>query len=411
MPTPPDAASPTPLRWLVLFGVWIVYCCFGLTIAGLAPLIGPITRDLSISNTAMGGVLGIWQLVYIGAAIPCGALLDRIGARWALLLGAGIIALSGYLRGMADGAALLYLAVALFGIGGPIVSAGAPKVIARWFAGPERGFAMGIYITGPNIGGIIAFSLTNSVLMPAFGGDWRAVLWLWATVSVAGGLLWLAIASLPNVRARDDAAEAEARRDGQGGGIAELLRIPAVPIILIMSVGIFTYNHGLNNWLPELLRVSGMTPAEAGYWAAVPTLVGILGSLVIPRLATPARRLPILAVLFVLAFLSCLLIGTVWQPGLMTGLVLQGIARSSLMTIAILILVETPGIGTRRAGAASGLFFAAAEVGGAGGPFALGLLYDATGGFQAGLTLLAALSAAMLLCVALLYRLARRQAA
>jgi len=114
-------------------------------------------------------------------------------------------------------------------------------------------------------------------------------------------------------------------------------------------------------------------------------------------------------VLFVLAFLSCLLIGTVWQPSLMTGLVLQGIARSSLMTVAILILVETPGVGTRRAGAVSGLFFAAAEVGGAGGPFALGLLYDATGGFQAGLTLLAALSAAMLLCVALLYRLGRRE--
>lgn len=411
MTPPPVADTPMPIRWLVLFGVWVVYCCFGLTIAGLAPLIGPITRDLSISNTAMGGVLGIWQLVYIGAAIPCGALLDRIGARWALLLGAGIIALSGYLRGMADGAALLYLAVALFGIGGPIVSAGAPKVIARWFSGSERGFAMGIYITGPNIGGIIAFSLTNSVLMPAFGGDWRAVLWLWAAVSVAGGLLWLAIASLPNVRAKDDAAEAEAHRDGQGGGIAELLRIPAVPIILVMSVGIFTYNHGLNNWLPELLRVSGMTLAQAGYWAAVPTLVGILGSLVIPRLATPARRLPILAVLFVLAFLSCLLIGTVWQPGLMTGLMLQGIARSSLMTVAILILVETPGVGTRRAGAASGLFFAAAEVGGAGGPFALGLLYDATGGFQAGLTLLAALSAAMLLCVALLYRLSRREQA
>lgn len=143
MPTPSDAAvPPTQLRWLVLSGVWVVYCCFGLTIAGLAPLIGPITRDLSISNTAMGGVLGIWQLVYIGAAIPCGTLLDRIGTRWALLLGMGIIALSGYLRGMADGATLLYLAVALFGIGGPIVSAGAPKVIARWFSGSERGFAM-----------------------------------------------------------------------------------------------------------------------------------------------------------------------------------------------------------------------------------------------------------------------------
>ena len=33
----------------------------------------------------MGSVLGAWQLVYIGAAIPLGVALDRIGPRWALL--------------------------------------------------------------------------------------------------------------------------------------------------------------------------------------------------------------------------------------------------------------------------------------------------------------------------------------
>src|SRR3546814_7932670 len=72
-------------------------------------------------------------------------------------------------------------------------------------------------------------------------------------------------------------------------------------------------------------------------------------------------------------------------PTLMLGLVLQGIARSSLMTVAILTLVETRGVGEKQAGTASGLFFAAAEIGGAGGPILLGVLYDATGGFDAGL--------------------------
>jgi hypothetical protein len=74
--------------------------------------------------------------------------------------------------------------------------------------------------------------------------------------------------------------------------------------------------------------------------------------------------------------------------GLATGLTLQGIARSSLMTVAILILVEMPEIGARRAGAASGLFFSAAEIGGVTGPLALGAISEMSGGFDSALWLL-----------------------
>jgi len=86
---------------------------------------------------------------------------------------------------------------------------------------------------------------------------------------------------------------------------------------------------------------------------------------------------------------------------------LQGIARSSLMTVLILTLVELPGIGERHAGTASGLFFSAAEVGGVLGPLSLGVFYDLTGAFSAGLYALAAVAAAMALAVSRLRRLAR----
>ena len=395
------------IRWAILFGVWTVYFCFGLTITGLAPLIEPITGDLGISHTAMGGVLGIWQLVYIAAAVPCGAFLDRVGARRAVFLGAAIIALSGLLRGVADSAVMLYLAVGLFGIGGPIVSAGAPKEIARWFKGSDRGLAMGIYITGPALGSIAALSLTNSVLMPLFGGDWRAVLLLWAGVTAAGSVTWFAIASLPAAR-RHDPPPSDAKPTPQLEVLRELLRLPAVRLLLVMSVAIFTLNHGLSNWLPEILRVDGMTAVEAGYWATVPTLIGIAASLTIPRLATPERRYLVLGGLALAALLACLLLWLSGQPALTIGLALQGIARSSLMTVAILTLVETRGVGEARAGTASGLFFSAAEVGGAGGPILLGLVYDATGGFDLSLLLLAGVAAFLLLATFRLQALSAR---
>jgi MFS family permease len=67
--------------------------------------------------------------------------------------------------------------------------------------------------------------------------------------------------------------------------------------------------------------------------------------------------------------------------GLAAGLVLQGIARSSMMTVAILLLMEAPGVPPARAGMAGGMFFTVAEVGGVLGPLSVGALSDASGGF------------------------------
>ena len=112
--------------------------------ATIAPLIQPITRDLAISHSALGTILGAWPLVYIAGAAGCGALTDHMGPRRTLVLALLIIAASGALRGLADGYLSMFLGVAVFGLGGPLVSIGAPKVVSLWFTGKERGLAMGI---------------------------------------------------------------------------------------------------------------------------------------------------------------------------------------------------------------------------------------------------------------------------
>ena len=399
----PLAPTAHGYRWAMLGGVWLLYFCFGLTAASTGPLVQVIVTDLGISHSAMGSVMGAWPLVYIGAAIPAGALLDRAGPRRALAAAAAIIALSCGLRALAEGHLSLFLAVALFGLGGPLVSIGAPKVISLWFEGKERGFAMGLYVTGMALGSISALALTNSVVMPALGGDWRAVLTAYSGVSLAVGLAWLLLASHPASRAVERALAGETPRP-QLEVFRELLRMPAVRIVLAMSILIFFFNHGLNNWLPEILRSRGMTPAAAGYWAAVPTAIGVLGAIVIPRLAIPSRRILILLLLCLSAAGATLLLHLDPGAGLAGGLVLQGIARSSLMTLAILVLVEIPEIGSRYAGSAGGLFFSAAEIGGVLGPLSVGLVYDATGGFSTSLYVLTGTCGLLLLLLAALRR-------
>ena len=389
----------------MLFGVWFLYFAFGLTMVAMAPLVAAMRADLGLSDSAMGLILGAWPLVYIASAMPCGVFLDRAGPRRALFAAAAIIALSAVARGLAIGPVTLFFAVALFGVGGPLISIGAPKLVSQWFEGPDRGLAMGIYITGPALGGICALALTNSVFMPLMDQNWRHVLFIYAVVCLAIGLVWLVITQHAEARTMESRAVADGAQ-GQWAVFRTLLGLPAVRAILIMAVGAFFYNHGLNNWLPEILRRGGMTAEQAGYWSAIPTAVGVLGSLLIPRLAVPARRRKILLAVIVMAGLSTILLqGGGNSLPLSLGLILQGLAKGSLMTILMLSLVETQGVGSRHAGAAGGLFFSAAEVGGVLGPLTLGALSDLTGGFSVGLYLLSGICGLLLLLLLRLVRL------
>ena len=370
----------------MLAGVWFCYMTFGLSMASLAPLVREIESDLDFSHSAMGTVLGAWQFVYIFAAIPCGILLDRIGTRWGLAIGALIIGLSGIFRGFAEEYIDLLIAVALFGLGGPLISAGAPKVVSERFKGKDRGLAMGIYITGPGIGAVTALLLTQPLILPWLEGNWRALLQIWGGVSLAAGLFWLLVAK-ESPRTPDSI-------EGQPimSGLVELLRIPAVRVILLMSVAVFSINHGMGNWLVEILQSFGADASRASALATIPVVVGILSALTLPRMAVGSRRFSVLILLFSCSALASLAL--LAQPAgvwLYFALIVEGIAAGSMMTVLVLTLVEVPGVGDKRAGTAGGLFFSAAEIGGVGGPVLLGILLHAQGRFSSGLIVLALL--------------------
>ena len=395
----------------MLGGVWLIYFGFGLLAVAMAPLIDPISRDLGLSYTTMGAILGAWPLVYIVAAAPCGAFVDRFGLKWSLFLAALVIAASGGLRAVAFDAATMFVAVGLFGIGGPLVSIGAPKAIAQWFEGPERGFAMGVYITGPFLGNVLALMLTNSVLMPLSDGDWRQVLLIYTGFVLAAGLAWFLLASHPVNRVVERAGRHRESIAGQLAVFMTLLRLPTVQVVLAMSIGAFFLHHALGNWLPEILRAGGMSPDTAGMWAAAPTAIGIIGALTIPRLATPPRRFAIMFALTLSTGAGALMLLVAGIPALAVAMILQGIARGSLIAVLILVLMEARGVDPRHTGAAVGLFFSAAEIGGVLGPLAIGAASDLTGGFDAGLWLLGAVSVAVIGLLYLLRAIERRDEA
>ncbi len=70
------------------------------------------------------------------------------------------------------------------------------------------------------------------------------------------------------------------------------------------------------------------------------------------------------------------------------GLVFQGVARGAMMAVALMVLMDAREIGPRLMGAAGGLFFTAAEIGGVLGPLTVGWMADLSGGFGAALWML-----------------------
>jgi len=386
-----------------LAGVWLTYYCFGLTIVTLAPLVAEISNDLTLTHSQMGAVLGAWQLVFIVSAIPLGVLLDRIGTRRGLMFAFIVIATSVALRATADGFGSLFLAVAVFGLGGPMVAIGAPKLISQWFEGKERGFAMGIYMTAPTLGSMTGLSLTNSLFMPMFSGDWRSVMLLYAVFIISASVVWWLITAHKDSKSVEMSLAAEPR-ESQRDNFFRLIRIPAFRIVLVMSVGIFFFNHGLNNWLPEILRSKGLSATEAGYLASIPAAFAVIASLLIPRLATANRRIWILFIMFAACGISSLVLQSVNGAILPIALVLQGIARGCMMTLSILILLDMPQVGSKRAGVAGGMFFSAAEIGGVMGPVSIGVMSDWSGGFSSTLYMLTAVSVVLLVLLTALWR-------
>lgn len=389
-------ATPAPgasgYRWVMLGLLCLGYGSFGLVSASLAPLLSSILPDTGMSRSEMGVVLGSWQFVYLFVAIPIGALVDNFGLRRALFVGIALVAVSQGLRAAAIDQWSMLGAVMVFGLGGPFLSIGAPKLAVTWFSREQVGMALGIYTVSPSVGSVIATSSANSVVMPSTGDSWRLTLLVFAGVAAIAAIAWLLLAR----EAPAEAADEPVSRQSALGGFRELLRLRVVQVVLLMSVGSFLINHSLNSWLPEMLRSGGMSATEAGFWASVPTLVAVGAALLAPRLATERRLTAVQIAVFSMWGIGLILVSL---TGIATqaGLLLVGIGRGGGTPLLMLALLRSPRISPSLMGAAGALFFTAGEVGGVLGPTLTGILADSTGGYGTTLGLLAAVAGVLAL--------------
>lgn len=376
-------------RWFAFAAMSGVYFSFGVAVAAIAPMLTIVREDLGISRSAMGFALGAWAMIYIATSPIAGRFIDRFDLGWSLTLGGVSVAGSLLLRATAQGLGTLWLAIAFFGVFGPLVSASAPKLMATWFPDEaERRRGVGWYAMAPAIGGAITVAVTNPILLAWFD-SWRTVLVFEAGVAVAATLLWVLTWNLVE---RPDADLLASTQGNAETTWRDLVASTEIRLILGVAFALFFLNHALGNWLPTVLEeFSGLSPSAAGAWVGAGGIVAIAASGTVPALARPDRMHLLVAA--VLALAAGALVALVVAPASTHGVLsMLTFVRGALAPLAIITVLAAERVTSANAGLANGLWFSVAEVGGVTGPLTVGALADTGAGYEGAILTVAVVS-------------------
>lgn len=160
--------------WYVVGVLMLAYVCSFIDRQILALMVGPIRRDLDISDTQMSLLMGLsFALFYSFLGLPIGRLADRSNRRNIIAAGIAVWSLMTALCGVARNYGQLFLARVGVGVGEAALSPPAYSLIADWFPKERLGTAIGVYSLGIYLGSGLAMML---------GG--------WITGQVSGDQSW-----------------------------------------------------------------------------------------------------------------------------------------------------------------------------------------------------------------------------
>jgi len=220
--------------------------------------------------------------------------------------------------------------------------------------------------------------------MPLTGYSWRLTFVYYGLLTFAVALLWLLLAR--DTRPAENTGSSNIRTV-----FGRLIKVRNVRVVMLIGLLSFAIMHGFTTWLPKVLENGGLSPTTAGFAASIPLVVGIPSVLVIPHVVPPRLRARVIALLALLVAVALVVSVTTSVLALIMGLVLFGIAGPSLLPLLMLVLMDSPEVGSEYMGSVGGMFFCIAEIGGFTGPLLMGALVDMTGGFLLGTAFLAGL--------------------
>jgi MFS transporter, CP family, cyanate transporter len=341
-------------------------------IASVPPVLPDIQRDLGLSGTG-AGLLTALPVLCLGLFAPAAARLagrfgvDRV-VTWALVvLGAGTLARA------VGGTAALFAATFLAGVGLAVAGALLPGIVKAHVPDSRVATVTGLYTTGLAGGALLAAALTVP-LANLLGGSWPLALAVWALPAVAALAVWR-----PVIGRRAHPPGPTERRAGAALPWRSGL---AWRVTLYTGLQSLLFYAALT-WLAPLYQAHGWSAERAGLLLAVFSLAQLVATLALPALAdrTGDRRpWTALAVGSCTVGLLALAAAPLAAPWLVAAVIGFGTGGQFAMALTLLVDAAVDPAASRRL---SGMAFLVGYLLAAAGPAAVGVLYDATGGFTA----------------------------
>jgi len=188
--------------WYMISVLTLMYVLSYIDRQSLALIVGPVKKDLGISDVQMSLLIGLsFVILYSILNIPGGYLADKYTRR--SLVAGGIVVWSSMtiLCGFARSYWQLFVTRTGIGVGEAVLPPSVYSMIRDTFPRQQRGRAFGIYHMGPLLGGGTALFIGGSLLALATSGRLHGVPILgslkpWQFVIVVPGLLTLPAALL-----------------------------------------------------------------------------------------------------------------------------------------------------------------------------------------------------------------------
>ena len=303
-PISADSASTLGQRWYVLFIMMLVYTISIADRYVLSTLIGPISKELQLSDTGAAW-LGIpLALFYVAMGLPLSWLCDRTNRRTLLAASVAVwslmTTLTGYTRGFWD----LLLARVGVGIGEAGGTPACNSIIADYFPADRRSMAMTVFALGAPIGAWLGSDIAGYV---STLHGWRAAFLVLGIPGLILALIIMVTIKEP-VRGRLDAVA-----EDKTPTVIETLKFiwsqkSAVHAMIGSGLSAF-WGWGLMWFTPLFLqRTYGMNEGEAGGLLGQIYLVGGIGASLItayivarPAFTDPRKIARLLAVVTAVA--------------------------------------------------------------------------------------------------------------
>jgi ACS family glucarate transporter-like MFS transporter len=374
---------------------------------------GPgIAKDLGISAVNMGWLFSAFSWSYFIAQVPSGYIVDRTGAKMAML-----ISLAGWSIAITLVSGVSYVAfpvVALYALRfilglleGPVTPASA-RIIAAWFPSAERGVAGAIFNS--------AQYLSLAIFTPLMGAlfhylGWEHIFTVMGGLGLILAIVWTAFYYAPSRHPRVTPEEIAYIK--AGGALTDVgsetsnsqeaqlsTRTIAKQILTNrMLVGIFiaqyciaTLSTFFISWFPSyLVQERHFSMLQAGFVASLPAIFGCIGGVstgffsdwLLRRSGSLslARKVPIT---IGLCLSACIILCNYTEVNaIVVAIMCAAFFGKGFGALGWTVVADTAP--KEAIGLTGGLFNAAGSVGGVITPVAIGYIIDGTGSFHGAL--------------------------